>query len=263
MFSVLLFEVQKEKMFWFFGVLFAVLSFQVDTVCSDPSRFCPEYSAVFVSATDQVLDGPTVTASDPEFTFFKEELGFREDDIQHARDDAFKFFNDTYGLDFSLSSPNEDNEYFFENAKLRSIIYPHPDIYQSVVVNNWINTGSTRLTCHNIRDGQFHVSFTGDQLLHGSYGGVDGLPADHNTFLVYGYAKINVCNQSPVIIQRQTSVPPRFQSIGESTQYVIDFDLYSRVLGYGKALGVDTLRPDPDNPGKYHFVDKRVYTFGN
>ena len=250
-------------MFWFFGVLGAVLSFQLDAVHSDISQFCPEYSAVFVTAIDQPWDRPTTSAPDPEFTFFKGELGFREDDIQHARDDAFKFFNDTYGLDFSLSSPNEDNEYFFENAKLRTIIFPHPDIYQNVVVSNWINTGNTRLTCHSIRDGQFQVMFLGDQLLCGSYGGADGLPADQNTFLVYGYSKINVCNQSPIIILRQTSVPPRFESIGESIQYVIDFDLYSKVLGYGKALGVPRRGPDPENPGNYRFVDKSVYTFGN
>ena len=190
-------------MFWNFAALVAVL----DTVHSDPSEFCSEYSAVFVTAVEQLLDRPTTIAPDPEFFFFKEELGFRDDDIQHALDDAFKFFNDTYGLDVSLSSPNEDNEHIFENAKLRLIMFPHPDIYQSMVINNWISTGSTRLTCQNVRDGKLQVSFLGDQLLHGSYGGVDGLPADKNTFLVFGYSKINVCNQSPVIVH-QTSVPP-------------------------------------------------------
>ena len=38
-------------------------------------------------------------------------MGFRDDAIQHnMSQDAFKFFNDTYGLDFSLSQPNEENE---------------------------------------------------------------------------------------------------------------------------------------------------------
>ena len=248
----------------FVAVVVAVLSFQVDSINAGFKGFsCPEYSAAFVTVVDQLLDRPSSIAPDPEFTFFKEELGFREDDIQHTLEDTFKFFNDTYGLDFSLSSPNEDNEYFFENAKLSLIMFPRLGVYYSVVISNWINTGSTRLTCHKIQDGQFQVTFSGDQLLHGSYGGVEGLPADMDTFMVYGFSKIDVCNQSPVIIQLQSSVPLRFESIGESFQYILEFDLYSRVLGYGKALGVSTIRPDPDNPGKYRFINKNVYTFGN
>ena len=147
----------------------AVLSFQVDCVHAGPRGFsCPEYPAAFVTAVDQLLDRSSTIAPDPEFTFFKEELGFREDDIQHTLQDAFKFFNDRYGLDFSLSSPNEDNEYSFENATLRLIRFSHPGFYHSVVINNWINNGRTCLTCHKIQDGEFQVTFSGNQLLHGS-----------------------------------------------------------------------------------------------
>ena len=251
-------------MFLFVAVMSAVLSLQMDCVhCGIHVFSCPEYSAAFVTAVDQLLDRFSTIAPNPEFIFFKEEMGFREDDIQHTLEDTFKFFNDTYGLDFSLSSPNEDNEYFFENATLRPTKFPRPGVYYSVVISNWINTGSTRLTCHKIQDGQFQVTFSGDQLLHGSYGGVDGLPADMDTFMIYGFSKIDVCNQSPVIVQLQSSVPHRFESIGESFQYILEFDLYSHVLGYGKALGVSTINPDPDNPGKYRFVNKIVYTFAN
>ena len=99
------------------------------------------------------------------------------------------------------------------------------------------------------------------QLLHGGYGGVEGLSAEMDTFMVYGFSKIYMCNQSPVIVQLQTSVPLRFESIDESFQYILEFDLYSHVLGYGKALGVSTIRRDPDNPGKYRFINKNLYTF--
>ena len=249
-------------MFWFIAAMVTVLSLQVDAFLYDNShQFCPEYSVTFVTAVDQLMEGSNSVIPDPEFTFFKEELGFREDAIQHALEDTFKFFNDTYGLDFSLSSPNENNEYFLENAKLRLVRYPQSDVNYVVVLSNWINTGSTRLTCHNIRDGQFEVTFSGDQLLHGSYGGVEGIPADVSTFMVYGFSKIDVCNQSPVIIQFQNPIPFRPEPIDGT--YILDFDLYSRVLGYGKATGTVSIKPDPKNPGKYRLINKNVFTFGN
>ena len=248
--------------FWLSGVIVTLLSLQVDAFNSDDKgQFCPEYSATFVTVIDQLMDGRYFGAPDPEFTFFKEVMGFREDAIQHTLEDVFQFFNDTYGLDFSLSSPNEDNEYFFENARLRLITFPPPGVKYNVVVSNWIRTGSTRLTCHNIRDGQFEVSFSEDQLLHGSYGGIEGLPADSSTYIIYGFSRIDVCDQSPIIIQFQNPIPIRREPIDGT--HILDYDLYSRVLGYGKASGTSTIKADPDNQGKYRFVNRNVYTFGN
>ena len=245
--------------FWFVGVMAAVWNVQVALVHSNEGhQFCPEYSATFVTAVDQLIDGPLVLP-DPEFTFLKEVMGFREDTIQHTLEDAFKFFNETYGLDFSLSSPNEDNEYFFENAMLRFVVFPTPDFSYNVIMNNWIKTGSTRLTCANMRNAQFSVSISDDQLLHGSYGGVEGLPADTSTAMIYGFTIIDVCDQSPVIIQIQNATPFRREPIDGT--YILNYDLYSRVLGYGKASGTYTIKPDPENPGKERFVNRNVFTF--
>ena len=249
-------------MFWFVGVVIAILGYHVDIVHSNNSnQFCPEYSATFVTAVDTLLESPMIIVSDPEFNFLKEVMGFREDAIQHTLEDAFKFFNDTYGLDFSLSSPNENNEYFFENAKLRFARFPSADGIYNVIMNNWVKTGSTHLTCQNIHDGLFEVTFSGDQLLHGSYGGIEGLSADISTYMVYGFSIIDVCDQSPIIIQIQSAIPFRREPIDGT--YILDFDLYSRVLGYGKASGLCTIKPDPENPGKYRYVNKNVFTFGN
>ena len=91
-------------MFWSVAVMVAVLSFQVACVHAGIRGFsCPEYSAAFVTAVDQLLHRPSTIAPDPEFTFFKEELGFREDDIQHTLEDTFKFFNNTIMV---LTSPS-------------------------------------------------------------------------------------------------------------------------------------------------------------
>ena len=82
---------------------------------------CGQFPASFLAFIDQTIDSPDAfVVADPEYTFFKEVLGFRDDDIQHTIGDAIKFFNESYGLDFSLSPPNDQNEYFYQNAKLSS-----------------------------------------------------------------------------------------------------------------------------------------------
>ena len=164
-------------------------------------------------------------------------MGFGDNDIQHFIEDGIKFFNTTYGLDFFLSPPNEQNEqneYFFENAKMFFYRVPQYINYQ-VVLSNWIQTGSTRLTCHDIYQGGFRVIFTGEQPLHGSYGGVNGIPADVQTVLVYGLYTIDICDQSPVIIQFQTATPGRREPVDGAG--FLNFDVYNNVLGHGKAIG--------------------------
>ena len=56
--------------------------------------------------------------NDREQTFFKYDMGLRDDEIEHVFEDAIKFYNETYGLDFSDAKPNEQMECLFENAKM-------------------------------------------------------------------------------------------------------------------------------------------------
>ncbi|CAI8030202.1 hypothetical protein GBAR_LOCUS17126 [Geodia barretti] len=113
---------------------------------------CPDFTATFVAGIDQTVDDPNVLISDPEQTFFKEIMGFRDDDIQHAFDDAVKFFYDRYGLDFSLSQPNEQNVHVLGNATL-SLFRIVENVHYLLVLNNWIQTGNTRTTCRDIQFG--------------------------------------------------------------------------------------------------------------
>ena len=78
------------------------LQFPVSHCGSDGS--CPDFSATFVGVIDQRV-GPQRLISDPEETFFRNDMGLRDSDIQHVFQDAVKFFNETYGLDFSNSQP--------------------------------------------------------------------------------------------------------------------------------------------------------------
>ena len=188
----------------------------------------------------------------------KEVLGFRDDDIQHTIGDAMKFFNESYGLDFSLSPPNDQNEYFYQNAKLSSGRFAADVIYW-VTLNNWIQTGSTRSTNYRMRDGGFLVTFSGDQLLHGSYGGADGVSIGGNANVIYGFYSIEVCDQSPIVIQFQSATPTRQEAIDGTLN--INSDIYNRVLGYGKAQGVFNVIRDTNNPDKFRLVTRNIMTF--
>jgi hypothetical protein len=220
---------------------------------------CQQFPAIFVGVIDQSIDAPDAFfIDDPDLYFFKEIMKFREDAIQHTCSDAIKFFIETYGLDFSLSDPNEKNQYVYENATMSPYRFTD-DIEYPVILNNWIQSGRTRSTCYNIRDGGFTVTFSGDQGLHGSYGGTDGKPARAGEVLVYGFHNIEVCEQSPVIIQFQTASPIRQEPIDGT--YFFNADLYNRVLGYGKARSAYTVEPDLENPGQYRFLVRVVFTF--
>ena len=219
---------------------------------------CSDFTATFVGLSDQILDDPNVLINDPEMTFFKEDMGLRDDDIQHVFEDAIKFYNVTYGLDFSNSPPNEQNEYFFENAKMTLFRF-HKNILYRVIFNNWIQTGNTHTTCRDIQIGGYKVTFTGDQLLHGSYGGDEGLPAGVEDSIDYGYNIFDTCYQSPVVIQIQNASPFRREPVDGAV--FLNFDIYNNILGYGKALGFSSTKPEPDNPGKYRIIIRVIFTF--
>ena len=161
-------------------------------------------------------------------------------------------------LTFSFSPPNDQNEYFYQNARLSPFIFAD-DIDYLVTLNNWIQTGNTRSTCYRVHDGGFRVTFSDDQVLHGSYGGAGGKPAGVTDFLLYGFFRIDVCAQSPVIIQFQSSSPIRQALIDGAN--IVNSDLYSRVLGHGKAMGVFTVSRDTNNPDQYRIVLRNAFTF--
>ena len=223
------------------------------------SQTCPpkHFSAVFVASIDQTVDIPSVQVDDPELTFFKEVLKFQEDEMQYTLDNAIKFYNDSFGLDFSVSPPNEQNHRFFENAILTPSIQSK-DLNFLVTANNWIRNGNTHSTCYPIQEGGFRVTFSGNQTLYGMYGGANGKPAGERERLAYGFAHIDVCEQSPAIIHIRSAAPFRVEPIDGTL--IINFLTYSRVLGRGRAHGVGSIKPDPDEPDTFRITARVVYT---
>ena len=238
----------------------SILVFSVAAVAASP-RTCPseQFTAVFTSIIDQTIDNRTsVITQDPEFSFFKKVLNLRENAIQHIFEDAIYFFNATYGLDFSASPPNEENERFIKDAVMRPFVFfDNLDYYVSV--NNWIRTGNTRSNCYRVQEGGIDVSFSSDRTLYGTYGGAEGKPVGVGDLLIYGFFRINVCEQSPVIIQCQSSTPIRVNPVDGIV--TINYDLYSRVLGRGRAQGTYRLQPFPNQPDKIRLMLQNTCTF--
>ena len=241
---------------WIYSAVIAMSSIAV------MSQSCPSdyFSAVFTATVDQTVDNPgDFIVDDPELTFFKTYMNLRDAAIQHTIDDAMKFFNDTYGLDFSDSSPNEENEYFVDNAKMNPCIHS-PNIDLIFSDNLWLRTGSTRSSCYHAQSGGLQVTFSSDQMLHGSYGGTEGKTVGQFDTVYYGFDIIDACKQSPIIIQFQSPSPfhvePAIAGI-----YPFSDEIYSRVLGHGFCRGIFQYYPDPNESRQFRLVIRTVYTF--
>ena len=240
---------------WISILLFAVSVMAVSSYNTCPSN---QFSAVFTGTVEQTVDELVLLKIDSELTFFKDVLKFRDDAIRHVFEDAINFFNNTFGLDFSASPPNENHQRSIEDAVMSPfILLDHIKFF--VTMNDWIRTGNTRSTCYRIQDGGFRVTFLADRTLYGSYGGAEGKPISVGNVVVYGFFDIDVCEQSSVIIQYQSATPLRTEPVDGTI--IINFDLYSRVLGNGKVQGIVTVRPDPYQPEKFRVVIRNTFTF--
>ena len=218
---------------------------------------CPNewFTAQFESLADAVA--PAIADTDKDLTFFRDIMLFSEKKIERVTQDAIEFFNTKFGLDFSQSPPNDLGQRTFANAVLQPFVLS-PKVRYTVNVNSWLLFGRTRNFCFENRDGGFGVSFTGKQMLHGTYGGEDGIPANPGEQVVYGFYNIPVFPKRPIIIQYQSNTPFRFEPIDGFG--VINCELHHRTLGAGAAQGVFRVTPT-EEPGMFHFSIRNTFTF--
>ncbi len=161
---------------------------------------CPSewFTAQFVALADIVVPAELlVPVPDSDYTYFRDIMLFSEEEIKRVTQDAIEFFDTKFGLDFSQSIPNAQGQRAFENAVLEPFIMPSEFRY-SININSWLLTGRTTNICFENRDGGFRVIFTGEQMLHGTYGGTDGIPANLGEFVVYGFYNIPTPPRHPV-----------------------------------------------------------------
>ena len=220
---------------------------------------CPTrdwFSAEFVSIADKVVSSE-LTIPDPNLSFFKDVMHFSEREIQQVTEDAIQFYKTRFGLDFSQSEPNELGQRVYQNAVFAPLIFS-PEIQYTITYNRWIISGNTNNLCFENRDGGYWVSFTGEQLLRGTYGGEEGIPiGEGGPFLLYGFYNIPVCPQEPLVIRYSSNTPARVEPIDGIG--VINCDLFHRVWGAGIAKGSYEITPTKD--GRTRVVVRNVLTF--
>ena len=194
---------------------------------------------------------------DPNLTFFSEVLGYSDDEIQQEVQNALQFFSERFGLDFSLTQPNEQGLRFFQNATLRPIRRFNQI---NAIVNRWILTGNTRTKCFRSQFGGFLVTFSGEQILKGTYGGEEGIDVPNSRTLVYEYMSISVPPCEPIVIQRRTPIPIEAVRIGTSVTF---YELSHRTLGQGVMQGLVQVEnvTAANSTAFLHFSGSAVCTF--
>ena len=181
---------------------------------------------------------------------------FTEEEIAQAEEDAIQFFNTRFGLDFSQSEPDEWGQRFYQNATF----FParvSSEVHYAVTFNRWIVSGNTRSVCFEFRVGSFRVNFNSQQILHGTYGREEGIPAASTDSVAYGYYNIPVCPQEPLVIQFSSATPFRVEPHDGFVN--MNVDLFHRFWGRGLAQGVMRLTPAEDSHD--HFTVRIILTF--
>ena len=89
-------------------VILVVVGLFTALVTNAAAQACPvnlNSEAQIVLYSDRTTPLDATAGVDTNLTFFREVLGFDDAQIQHETQNAFQFFNERFGLDFSLRSP--------------------------------------------------------------------------------------------------------------------------------------------------------------
>jgi len=222
---------------WMVAGLFSIL-----VITNAAAQSCPRNQ--IASDAQILLYGDTVNVvpenvlgaglvPDPNLTFLSDVLGYSDDQIQQEVQNSLQFFSERFGLDFSLSQPNELGHRFFQNATLRRVI--QANVLGHAIINRWFLTGNTRSKCFPLSLGGFLVTFSGEQILKGTYGGEEGIDVSTDRYLLYHYESISVPPCEPTVIQFQTPIP---LEIAQGTGIVVIFyELSHPTLGRGAQTG--------------------------
>ena len=224
-------------------------------------QVCPlmnNFDAEFPSIVDHVLPESEPFFFTTAMNFFRNVMKFNDKEIEQVTDDALDFFKTTFGIDFANIPPDANGTRF--SKELNTTLYGYelnPALRYSITFNEWTVNGVRRSYCVDNRDGGFIMIFGSDAVLHGMYGGVEGIPIKANERILYGFYNIPLCKQSPLIIQYQSASPVRIDTVdGFAT---INCDLSNRELGPGLAQGLFRVTPQGDGTIRYNI--RNLFTF--
>ena len=206
--------------------------------CSTP------FEAVISSVTNVAVRFSSLQFSDPEMRYYTDILRFTTEEINQEMENAIQYFATQFGLNFSNIAPNDANQRLLPTSLFEPTFVP---INFTVIANRWILNGNRMSRCFTMSNGYFGVTFNATTMLHGVYGGEQGLPVNPGDILVYGYLSIfGACSQQPILIQTRSNTPTRELPVERWT--VENLRLYNRALGNGRFQGVLKVALSPDDP---------------
>ena len=222
------------------------------------SQACENLQAVFSVVHSQEHPLSVLgQLADPQMNFYRNQVGFTEDEITQQRENAFEHFRTRFGLDFASVEPNEQGQWILGNATLYFLSFP---FNLTIAYNRWVVNGRTTTRCFPLGIGGFEVDINGDMMLHGAYGGEEGIPVGMGDMLFYGHDLIyDACAQQPILILAYSDVPKRSTPVEGWT--ATDLVISNRQLGRGVVRGVTRFRFPPDRPGIFISETHEVYSF--
>ena len=210
---------------------------------------CPNdwYSGQIMITSDTIVSASALSGiADPNGTFFTIDLMYTAEELEAETERAMDYFNTRFGLNYSSSGPDENSVRYFGNTTFRNFKTPYTP---SAWSNRWLPSGSTRSKCYDTTQGGFIVQFSAPQLLHGTYGGVEGRVASVN--MIYAFYRIDACPTSPIVIQQRTYTPSVLTPEGI---FVDNNIVFNRVLGSGIEQGFFYLAPLASDPSMNRVV---------
>jgi len=223
--------------FWMYTLLGSVFAQSAAQNTCPTSWFTSEFTIVSDRLANLPVDERLL--DDPNGTYFTEVLGFTESRRAAELRIAREYFNTTFGLDFpDLDSHGEAH---FESSTLSYFRVPFTHF---ATVNHWLANGNTRSRCIDAFNGGVRVTFSGRQVLRGTYGGDAGRNVTRGEDLLWGYYSINACRQQPILIQYESTIPGR----QTADRYVVnDNRLYHPQLGTGFEIAIFWIEANYNN----------------
>ncbi|KAI6647352.1 hypothetical protein LOD99_12348 [Oopsacas minuta] len=219
------------------------------------SNRCPAgWFNVTLSVTiDEIVSAEETDFFDPEMVYFKEILKFNDAEIEKTTNDAIKYFNRVFGLDFSNSAIIQGRRRF-ENA----ILYPaNAHVKLTITHNQWALNGREGSRCFVGIEGGYQVLFLDNQLLYGVYGGEEGVQVTPGVDLIYNYFTFDFCPHTPTLVLCGSISPTFRDPYGFGIRHL---ECYNRELGRGLLTGAQGQLPTND-PDLLRLIIRHIFTF--
>ena len=225
-----------------------------------PPNNCPSewFSAEFTIVADRVINasqGRTFIL-DPTGSHFRDVMGFTQSRIANEIQTVRDYLETMFGLTFSGLDAN--GEATFQNATLSYFRVPFRHL---VTYNRWIPSRITTSKCYDAFNGGLQVTFSGNQLLRGTYGGPTGISVTAGDDILYGYYRIDRPNRQPIEIQYQSNIPGRPTPVDN---YIVnDIRTYHSQLGFGREIATFRITPFNEDGSQLRAEFRSMVSFPN